>query len=86
MMENLNYFGSMKVFRLHRFVIQRIHYTFLLNFVSEEQNFVQMNYSKCELQFLQNKCYIQFCHFDISVGVGAFVIGLSQVSSFFSYK
>ena len=25
-----------------------------------------------------------FCPFDISVGVGAFVIGLSQISSFFS--
>ena len=27
-----------------------------------------------------------FCPFDISVGVGAFVIGLSQISSFFSYS
>ena len=25
------------------------------------------------------------CPFDISAGVGAFVIGLSQISSFFSY-
>ena len=28
---------------------------------------------------------LSFCPFDISVGVGAFVIGLSQISSFFSY-
>ena len=27
---------------------------------------------------------LSFCPFDISVGVGAFVIGLSQISSFFS--
>ena len=28
---------------------------------------------------------LSLCSFDISVGVGAFVIGLSQISSFFSY-
>ena len=28
---------------------------------------------------------LSLCPFDISVGVGAFVIGLSQISSFFSY-
>ena len=28
---------------------------------------------------------LSFCPFDISVGVGAFVIGLSQISSFFSW-
>ena len=27
---------------------------------------------------------LSLCPFDISVGVGAFVIGLSQISSFFS--
>ena len=29
---------------------------------------------------------LSFCPFDISVGVGAFVIGLSQISSFFSWR
>ena len=29
---------------------------------------------------------LSLCPFDISVGVGAFVIGLSQISSFFSFK
>ena len=29
---------------------------------------------------------LSLCPFDISVGVGAFVIGLSQISSFFSYR
>ena len=29
---------------------------------------------------------LSLCPFDISVGVGAFVIGLSQISSFFSQK
>ena len=29
---------------------------------------------------------LSFCPFDISVGVGAFVIGLSQISSFFSLR
>ena len=29
---------------------------------------------------------LSLCPFDISVGVGAFVIGLSQISSFFSYE
>ena len=28
---------------------------------------------------------LSLCPFDISVGVGAFVIGLSQISSFFSF-
>ena len=28
---------------------------------------------------------LSLCPFDISVGVGAFVIGLGQISSFFSY-
>ena len=28
---------------------------------------------------------LSLCPFDISVGVGAFVIGLSQISSFFSH-
>ena len=45
---------------------------------------------------VRNRCLIElFCGvvcvvtlplFDISVGVGAFVIGLSQISSFFSFK
>ena len=42
---------------------------------------------------VRNRCVIFFvalfvlslCPFDISVGVGAFVIGLSQISSFFSF-
>ena len=29
---------------------------------------------------------LSLCPFDISVGVGAFVIGLSQISSFFSFQ
>ena len=29
---------------------------------------------------------LSLCPFDISVGIGAFVIGLSQLSSFFSYS
>ena len=29
---------------------------------------------------------LSLCPFDISVGVGAFVIGLSEISSFFSLK
>ena len=41
---------------------------------------------------VRNRCLIELfcgvvlslCPFDISVGVGAFVIGLSQISSFFS--
>ena len=28
---------------------------------------------------------LTLCPFDVSVGVGAFVIGLSQISSFFSF-
>ena len=45
---------------------------------------------------VRNRCLIELffvalfvlslCPFDISVGVGAFVIGLSQISSFFSYN
>ena len=29
---------------------------------------------------------LSLCPFDVSAGVGAFVIGLSQISSFFSYS
>ena len=44
---------------------------------------------------VRNRCLIELfvalfvfslCPFDISVGVGAFVIGLSQISSFLSWK
>ena len=46
------------------------------------------------LKSVRNRCVIELfvalfvlslCPFDISVGVGAFVIGLSQISSFFSF-
>ena len=44
---------------------------------------------------VRNRCVIELfvvlfvlspCAFDISAGVGAFVIGLSQISSFFSFN
>ena len=41
--------------------------------------------AKLELRFFVALFVLSLCPFDISVGVGAFVIGLSQISSFFSY-
>ena len=37
-------------------------------------------------RFLWRCLCCHFAFFDISAGVGAFVIGLSQISSFFSYN
>ena len=37
---------------------------------------------------VRNRCVIvvlSFCPFDLFVGIGSFVIGLVQISSFFSY-
>ena len=42
-------------------------------------------YVTVALQLLCNALFVlSLCPFDISVGVGAFVIGLSHISSFFS--
>ena len=37
----------------------------------------------CIIEFFVALFVLSLCPFDISVGVGAFVIGLSQISSFF---
>ena len=39
---------------------------------------------ECAYLRKDNKTKLSLCPFDLSVGVGAFVIGLSQISSFFS--
>ena len=38
----------------------------------------------CLIDFFVALCMLSLCPFDISVGVRAFVIGLSQISSFLS--
>ena len=40
--------------------------------------------SRCVIGLFVALSMLSLCPFDISVGVGAFVIGLSQISSFFS--
>ena len=42
--------------------------------------------NRCVIELFAASFVLSLCPFDISVGVGAFVIGLSQISSFFSYK
>ena len=43
--------------------------------------------NRCVIELFVAFFVLSLCPFDISVGVGAFVIGLSQISSFFScYK
>ena len=39
---------------------------------------------RCIIKLFVALFVLSFCPFDISVGVGAFVIGLSQITSFFS--
>ena len=39
----------------------------------------------CVIEFCSGVFVLSVCFLDFSVGVGAFVIGLSQISSFFSY-
>ena len=39
---------------------------------------------RCVIELFVALFVLSLCPFDISVGVGAFVIGLSQISSFFS--
>ena len=41
---------------------------------------------RCLIELFVALFVLSLCPFDISVGVGAFVIGLSQISSFFSYR
>ena len=40
--------------------------------------------NRCVIELFVTLYMLSLCPFDISVGVGAFVIGLSQISSFFS--
>ena len=40
--------------------------------------------NRCVIELFVALCVLSLCPFDISAGVGAFVIGLSQISSFFS--
>ena len=40
--------------------------------------------NRCLIDFFVALFVLSLCPFDISVGVGAFVIGLSQISSFLS--
>ena len=40
--------------------------------------------NRCVIELFVTLFVLSLCPFDISVGVGAFVIGLSQISSFFS--
>ena len=42
--------------------------------------------NRCLIELFVALFVLSLCPFDISVGVGAFVIGLSQISSFFSCK
>ena len=41
-------------------------------------------HNRCVIELFVALFVMSLCPFDISVGVGAFVIGLSQISSFFS--
>ena len=43
-----------------------------------------MDRERLDTDFFVALFVLSLCPFDISVGVGAFVIGLSQISSFFS--
>ena len=40
--------------------------------------------NRCVIEVFGDVFMLSLCFFDFSVGVGAFVIGLSQISSFFS--
>ena len=40
--------------------------------------------NRCVIELFVTLFVLSLCPFDISAGVGAFVIGLSQISSFFS--
>ena len=40
--------------------------------------------NRCVIELFVTLFVLSLCHFDISAGVGAYVIGLSQISSFFS--
>ena len=42
-------------------------------------------YTCCVIEHFVALFVLSLCPFDISVGVGAFVIGLSKISSFLSY-
>ena len=42
--------------------------------------------NRCLIELFVALFVLSLCPFDISVGVGAFVIGLSQISSFFSFS
>ena len=42
--------------------------------------------NRCVIELFCGLFVLSLCPFDISVGVGAFVVGLSQISSVFSFK
>ena len=42
--------------------------------------------NRCVIELFMALFVLSLCPFDISAGVGAFVIGLSQISSFFSFS
>ena len=44
------------------------------------------DHNRCVIELYFALFVLSFCPFDISVGVWAFVIGLSQISSFFSWN
>ena len=59
---------------------------FYLRYLSRpvtEKNVIPIGYDRSVIDVFVALLVLSFCPFDISVGVGAFVIGLSQTSSFF---
>ena len=42
--------------------------------------------NRCVIEAFGGVFVLSFCFLDFSVGVGAFVIGLSKISSFFSHN
>ena len=42
-------------------------------------------FNRCVIELFVALFVLSLCPFDVSVGVGAFVIGLSQISSFLSF-
>ena len=42
--------------------------------------------NRCAIDFFGDAFVLSCCPFDISVGIKAFVMGLSQISSFFSFS
>ena len=77
------FYSILKIDNVHLFMLFVNNDRHIISHFEESVDFSYFSYRKSN--FFVALFVLSLCPFDIFVGVGAFVIGLSQISSFFSW-